>query len=1064
MEEVEEEENEVFEITDFTTSSDWERFIARLEEVLHEWKLDDGTRFTTRSSKGSGSSFTASTEKVKINPIPIKKSEHEKEGTWAFMQEEVSFATFTFNIAYHYLKSKRKEKHSTKNIKEGSEEGIPSAVMDMFDMDFDFPPRVHCLSRWFGLKEFIVLTPAQNIEAIDNESRCHLLLSSIAIAFSNAKCTVPMFIQASQRWRRLYYGVCLGGEFRTSFEMCHLKSTPPQYDHLAGLLEVFKDKLACSASPCPPVTVSVRFTYILDEWTDYAWPQEPPDLSSSIECEVGMTDLGTLPFGATQDPISELHLSTTWPCLSEEVVVDNAIYSDLDPLQAPEWSVRVRTCENPHCLLGEYIGGYMNLCYKQESTMQLLNTEMDDSETADITQALQKLTDPGHGIPVTSLSSAVSKATTKIPVLSDVMPQEYPIPEELLNQILMHLFPDAEEDIESVEAKQQQVHQQKDQDQEKLKNALKDKFRGLKSAPEDSLTYFLAVCICIVYNNYGGLRAVAHLWHEFVLEMRYRWENDVFIPRLKLEPPDLGYCLIHQKLQMLNCCIERRRISKMRASSSSCGESPSKSLDNQNNKDKNSQPASSTSSSDDDEFFEAVESLSVLEKKLSEEENNFIVKGRLRQCGDLRLLACDEPLYIPITQEPAPMTEDMLQEHAEVLSQLGTTQEGARVRAQMQSASLLSDMEAFKAANPGCLLGDFVRWYSPNDWIPGKETTEEAEELKLLEVDVEQEKQETGGKSVETPNVTDGWEEEELELTEEELEEEEREAAVDLMNEAKAGHVPELKAVNKWMEEGHLSLRMRIPGNIWAEVWHSAKPIPIRRQKRLFDETKEAEKVLHSLAALKPSEVAFHLFPVLLHAVLLKIEGSGGNDIPAVSTLLDQVTSKASKLHWLFPDDLPQCEELVKEIQLAELVISRAKSLRYKFRDAVESQKKKVQMVGGEKNLDEFLASLMEKPEVTVIGAGRGPAGRVIHKLFAKQENARSEQPVLEKEPSKQQTPPSSPAQQDFPRPAGREYILRTTVQRPSRSSRPSPQRIYCVLAGDEFRLAGAFTEDVIFQ
>lgn len=35
---------------------------------------------------------------------------------------------------------------------------------------------------------------------------------------------------------------------------------------------------------------------------------------------------------------------------------------------------------------------------------------------------------------------------------------------------------------------------------------------------------------------------------------------------------------------------------------------------------------------------------------------------------------------------------------------------------------------------------------------------------------------------------------------------------------------------------------MRIPGNIWAEVWHSAKAVPIRRQKRLFDETKEAEK------------------------------------------------------------------------------------------------------------------------------------------------------------------------------------------------------------------------------
>ena len=48
---------------------------------------------------------------------------------------------------------------------------------------------------------------------------------------------------------------------------------------------------------------------------------------------------------------------------------------------------------------------------------------------------------------------------------------------------------------------------------------------------------------------------------------------------------------------------------------------------------------------------------------------------------------------------------------------LGTSSEGAHLRARMQSACLLSDMEAFKAANPGCSLGDFVRWYSPRDWI-----------------------------------------------------------------------------------------------------------------------------------------------------------------------------------------------------------------------------------------------------------------------------------------------------------------------------------------------------------
>uniref|UniRef100_A0ABI7YAQ4 Rab3 GTPase-activating protein catalytic subunit n=1 Tax=Felis catus TaxID=9685 RepID=A0ABI7YAQ4_FELCA len=32
-------ESEVFEITDFTTASEWERFISKIEEVLNDWKL-----------------------------------------------------------------------------------------------------------------------------------------------------------------------------------------------------------------------------------------------------------------------------------------------------------------------------------------------------------------------------------------------------------------------------------------------------------------------------------------------------------------------------------------------------------------------------------------------------------------------------------------------------------------------------------------------------------------------------------------------------------------------------------------------------------------------------------------------------------------------------------------------------------------------------------------------------------------------------------------------------------------------------------------------------------------
>lgn len=48
---------------------------------------------------------------------------------------------------------------------------------------------------------------------------------------------------------------------------------------------------------------------------------------------------------------------------------------------------------------------------------------------------------------------------------------------------------------------------------------------------------------------------------------------------------------------------------------------------------------------------------------------------------------------------------------------------------------------------------------------------------------------------------------------------------------------------------------MLVPGNMWQEVWHSAKPVPASRQKRLFDDTKEAEKV-HFVAGIF---MMFHL-------------------------------------------------------------------------------------------------------------------------------------------------------------------------------------------------------------
>ena len=50
-----------------------------------------------------------------------------------------------------------------------------------------------------------------------------------------------------------------------------------------------------------------------------------------------------------------------------------------------------------------------------------------------------------------------------------------------------------------------------------------------------------------------------------------------------------------------------------------------------------------------------------------------------------------------------------------------------------------------------------------------------------------------------------------------------------------------------------------------------------------------------------------------------------------------------------------------------------------------------------------------------------------------------------------------------FPKPFSREFILKVNVGRPYTYSSTSPQRLFCRLTQNEFRVAGAFTLDQQF-
>ena len=92
------------------------------------------------------------------------------------------------------------------------------------------------------------------------------------------------------------------------------------------------------------------------------------------------------------------------------------------------------------------------------------------------------------------------------------------------------------------------------------------------------------------------------------------------------------------------------------------------------------------------------------------------------------------------------MTEDMVEEQQLIFEGLGTSPEAAIMRQKLQTSQLKSgvylfwkrkkkekqtnqkkkkkDMEAFKAANPGAEIEDFIQWHSPRDWITSEDSSQ----------------------------------------------------------------------------------------------------------------------------------------------------------------------------------------------------------------------------------------------------------------------------------------------------------------------------------------------------
>ena len=99
-----------------------------------------------------------------------------------------------FQLTRYCMKSSDEEEEINRNFLDNDcDTAKLQALEDMMSLENDFIPVLfegnsshpHLLTQWYGLRDFIVLTPAQGV-IISSESKIKILLSSVCIAINNS--------------------------------------------------------------------------------------------------------------------------------------------------------------------------------------------------------------------------------------------------------------------------------------------------------------------------------------------------------------------------------------------------------------------------------------------------------------------------------------------------------------------------------------------------------------------------------------------------------------------------------------------------------------------------------------------------------------------------------------------------------------------------------------------------------------------------------------------------------------------------------------------------------------
>ncbi|KAK9813462.1 hypothetical protein WJX73_000174 [Symbiochloris irregularis] len=656
---------------DFSSVTPWERFAAQLEQTFRQWRAAGEDRLTTGEHQEQGLQAQS----------PERLAQRQVEER---LQHQLPFRTEPYTVTLHQPSGCANARQQT----DASDSGPPAMC-----------ETAHRLQQWLGVASFVMLAPASYTGRIMNEQEASTLFEADSIHQSTLP---PKLLQVEGQ-----LSLCAAQLQPHDPAAAAACSAAAAAGRLTSSLQQEASGVLLTVRQCLRVPLPARSTGADqgadedDEFMDDSSQQGDADWDEHCPWR---------PWAIHNDPIGPLELDLVWQRLPASAV---AADPQLNPLDAHHWRLHPLSPSQP-----DEGFGFFQVQHRSRQPLTLapaLQPEQPPSRDG-CTFAFML-----HNM-VACLDHAAAARTMGQLCSADWWEEHRGIPPEIpqddtMQRILRDIFCAPRlPDLFGTRATDLEGASEQAASDPAVAAAFPASVKLLKGCRQGlsrtAPVHSLAARVALHTMTFGNARSGSVLWRRFVREVRFsHWEAGLPLPCMQESRdagssppnPDLSQGLLHQKLQMLDVCIAHRVKARSRMSEAQA------------------MPSQPHVGHDQDGWEWGEDSVGSFARS---EDADSSAQGRERKgvadfAGDMCLMSHPgKRMCVPLTQQPPGMTEDLLQERAAAMEALGDGDSGRAARARLQGDVLLSDMAAFKAANPGAVLVDFVRWHSPKDWLP----------------------------------------------------------------------------------------------------------------------------------------------------------------------------------------------------------------------------------------------------------------------------------------------------------------------------------------------------------